>query len=163
VERIDADALLNKLFTISGRESRALNADDYLLVSESLHHSRDDIRERAIFIGGLRWMDATILGSFVAALVLNTESSDDNKRLMIEALASRAIERQYKVKELQEFLNYLLASSPAESLCAKAAFVAKERLDGRMTKAQFAVLNYDQVTLEKGRSLDGILVASKAR
>lgn len=142
------DDLLDRLYELSGGLNRTPTADEYSLVSTSLHHSNDDVRERAIFIGGLRWMDKTILGYFKDAIVSGAESSDDNRRLMIECLVSEAIERGGVRDALEATLAQIQKSFGAESLTAKAAFVGIRRLRGEISKREFAVLDYDDIRID---------------
>ncbi|MBN6149232.1 hypothetical protein JR065_02665 [Xanthomonas sp. AmX2] len=140
-----ADDLLDQLYALSGNSNRTPGGDQYFLVSSSLHHPSEDVRERAVFIGGLRWMDKAILGYFKDALISGEEVSDNIRRLMIECLVSEAIERSGSRDSLAGFLADIQRSSGSQSLAGKAAFVGIKRLKGEISKNEFAVLDYDDI------------------
>jgi hypothetical protein len=148
IDEFSGDDLLDQLYELSGNAGREPEASQYLLVASSLHHPREDVRERAIFIGGLRWFDKTILGYFKGVLATGEEPCDDNRRLMIESLVSEAIERGEVRDSLVRFLAGVQESSSAESITAKAAFIGIKRLRGEISKIQFAQLDYGDVTIE---------------
>lgn len=141
--------LLDKLYEISGELTKAPSASNYSLVMESLRHKNEDVRERAIFISGLRWMDDEALRIFKDRLQFDSESSDNNRRLMIESLVSAAIESSERSSQLKEFLLELLTKLDGHSTSAKAAFIGIQRLNGDISKQQFAVLDYDDVVVVK--------------
>lgn len=142
------DQLLDRLYGISGEQNRSPSEIDFHLVCNSLHHARPDIRERAIFIGGLRWADRTVLGYFAGVLCLKLEPDQDNCRLMIESLVSDAVNGGFSSKGLADLLHYIIASYPRELLPAKAAYVGIKRLSGEISKRDFAVLSYADVRIE---------------
>lgn len=142
------DELLARLFVVSGSVDRVPRPEDYFQVSLALHHPRDDVRERAIFIGGLLWMDPTILGYFRATLEWGGEDCDQNRRLMVECLVSGWLEAGRGQGELERFLQNVLATSSQNSYTAKAAFIGIRRLNGELTKQQFAALDYDDIDLQ---------------
>lgn len=143
------DELLARLFAVSGSIDRVPRPEDYFQVSVALHHLREDVRERAIFIGGLLWMDPTILGYFRAALEWGGEDCDQNRRLMVECLVSAWLEAGRGQSALESFLQHVLATSSPTSYAAKAAFVGIRRLSGELTKQQFAALDYDDIDLNR--------------
>jgi hypothetical protein len=141
------DDLLNTLYQLSGDPERKITASNLSLVISSLRNERDDVRERAIFIGGLRWAHEVILGYFVGALSLKLESSDDNCRLMIESLVSWVLQANDDREMLIDFLVKIKNSAAHDSLTAKSSYVGIKRLRGEMTKQQFAVVDYDEIVV----------------
>lgn len=83
--------LLERLYGISGILTAEPDPSNYTLVSRSLFHCDQEVRERAIFIGGLRWADPLILSSFIGAITVGLESVDENRRLMVESLVSATL------------------------------------------------------------------------
>lgn len=144
----DEDVLLDELYAISGDDDRTPTADQYFLVSNSLRHSNEDIRERAIFIGGLRWMDEIMIGYFKGFLISGFEESDENRKLMVQCLVSQAMFRNKDKERLMEILRDIMNFYPSHSLTAKAAYVGIKRLDGSMGVREFASMNYDDVEVE---------------
>jgi hypothetical protein len=147
-----SDDIVDQLFSISGNEQRVPQPETFFFVAACLHHNEERVRERAIFIGGLRWMDKTILGYFVAALLGHLEPSQENQRLMIESLVSSSIENDFMRVALPNILESVLSASDPQSLTARVAYVGIERLKGRISKKQFASIDYDSVAILGDRS-----------
>lgn len=145
------ERLLGLLFEISGKRDRIPSQVDYEVVFGALDHPDEEIRERAIFIGGLRWMDDAVLERFKQVLMSGEESCEDNRRLMVESLISQAIERGKERAQLTDFLLDLLDSMDADSLGAKAAFIGIMRLRNKVSKQQFAALDYDNVMVDRSK------------
>jgi hypothetical protein len=141
------DQILDRLYRLSGNESRAAAPGDRQFVIEALRHSRADVRERAIFIGGLRWMDAEILDTLRHELQAGSEPSDENRRLMVECLVSAALERAIAPEATKQLLDNVLQSADPKTYEAKAAYIGIARLEGRISKQQFAVIDYDKVNV----------------
>ena len=143
---MDSDSLLEKLYALSGIDDRGLDAEAYFLVAKALTHDREDVRERAIFIGGLRWMDKVMLGYFKGVLLSGAKESDGNRRLMVESLVSEAIVRGGNDDgDLQKTLAWIVRSYGKETLAAKAAYIGTKRLNGQISKNEFAIIDYDDV------------------
>lgn len=140
------DELLDYLYKLSGAESRHLSGDDFKLVCESLWSDSPEIRERAIFIGGLRCFDRTVICALRSMLLDGVEGDEENRRLMIEAIVSFHIERSEQV-DLTPLLDRLIGSNHPESLTAKAAYVGMMRINGELDKKGFASLDYDDVVV----------------
>ena len=94
-------------------------------------------------------MDRTILGYFRGALVSHSEPSDDNCRLMVECLVSEVLEAGRASAGLFELLGDVVRDYPETSVVAKAAYVGQRRLNGEISKQQFAVLDYDDIQVTK--------------
>lgn len=148
----DFTKLLDKLYGISGVHTADPGPEDYLLVSRAFHHADAEVRERAIFIGALRWMDRTMLGYTFAAFKLEIEPVDDNRRLMVEALVSAALRGGFDPAALELALVERLSGCDLSSLEAKAAYVGILRLRGKVTVAEWAVMDYEKVDVKMSES-----------
>lgn len=142
------DLLLDKLYRISGVLTDDPDSSSYMLVSRSLFHRDPEVRERAIFIGGLRWADPLILGCFIGMITTGGESVDDNRRLMVEALVSAALRGKIDVVSVESWLRGVLGSSDSDSLQGKAVYIGLLRIQGKMSVSDFASLDYDDVIVD---------------
>jgi hypothetical protein len=148
VDPKNSEAILDKLYAISGKIDRALSDAEYRFVKDALIHQDESVRERAIFIGGLRSLDPIFLGYLLSVLLLRSESSQENKRLIIESLVSATLLSSYHVERMIWVMQLVLKDACPSSLEAKAAYVGIKRLRGEISKTEFATLDYDQVNLE---------------
>jgi hypothetical protein len=140
----DDQELLDELFRISGVRGFEPNEQEVQLVLSSLDHSDEEIRERAIFIGGLRWANAAMINQFKSKLLCIWESSDDLSRLMCECVVSDSLRINQSREGAIEFCRKVVSLYPAESRTAKAAYVGILRLKSKMTVQEFAALDYDE-------------------
>lgn len=145
---VEDSLLLDRLYKISGILTDDPDSPSYMLVSRSLFHCDPEIRERAIFIGGLRWADPLILGSFIGIITLGQEPVDDNRRLMVESLVSAVLRGRLDAASIEEWLRAVLGSNDYESLLAKAAYIGLLRIQGKMSVSEFASIDYDDVSID---------------
>lgn len=110
------ELLLERLYKMSRVLAAEPDSSSYVLVSRSLFHCDPEIRERAIFIGGLRWADPLILGCFIGIVTVGQEPVDDNRRLMIESLVSAVLRRRLDAASIEEWLRAVLHSNDSKSL-----------------------------------------------
>ncbi|MDI9272376.1 hypothetical protein [Stenotrophomonas sp. PFBMAA-4] len=140
--------LLERLYRISGILTAEPDSSSYALVSRALFHCDQDVRERAIFIGGLRWADPLILSCFIGAITVGLESVDDNRRLMVESLVSATLRGKLDAISIGSWLRTVIGSSDVNSLQAKAAYIGFLRIKGEISTAEFASLDYDDVVVD---------------
>lgn len=145
---VEDGLLLDRLYRISGILTDDPDSPSYMLVSRSLFHCDPEIRERAIFIGGLRWADPLILGCFIGIITVGQESVDDNRRLMVESLVSAVLRGRLDAASIEEWLRTVLSSNDYESLLAKVAYIGLLRIQGKMSVSEFASLDYDDVSVD---------------
>lgn len=145
---VEDSLLLDRLYKISGILTDDPDSSSYMLVSRSLFHRDPEIRERAIFIGGLRWADPLILGCFIGIVTMGQEPVDDNLRLMIESLVSAVLRGKLEAASIEEWLRAVLLSNDYESLLAKSAYIGLLRIQGKMSVSDFASLDYDDVSVD---------------
>lgn len=143
--------LLERLYKVSGEFAADPEPESYLMVSQAFHHADPEVRERAIFIGALRWMDRTMVGYTFGALQLGSEPVDDNRRLMVEALVSAALRGALDPRALETALIACLGRCESFSKEAKAAYVGILRLRGEVTVAEWARMDYDEVDVDVRR------------
>lgn len=146
--RANDQVILDELFKISGRSDRTLSDSEYKFIRDSLLHEEESIRERAVFIGGMRIFDPIFLGFFLSRLVLRAEPSLENRRLMIECLVSSSLRKVIDSGALSLVLQAVLQGADENSLEAKAAYIGIKRLNGEMSTSEFAVLDYDDVRVQ---------------
>lgn len=142
------DDLLDHLFAISGSVRGSLDDTQRLLVLNALNHPREDIRERAIFIGGLRCMDPLFLRCFVGSVLLGEESSLGNRRLMVECLVSASIERKWGGDKIIEILRFAKNYYVKGDFMWNVIAVSVRRLEGKISKQEFASLDYDALDID---------------
>lgn len=142
------ELLLERLYKISGILTDEPDSPSYMLVSRSLFHCDPEIREKAIFIGGLRWADPLILGFFIGIITVGQEPVDDNRRLMVESLVSAVLRGRLDAASIEEWLRAVLGSNNYESLLAKAAYIGLLRIQGKMSVSEFASIDYDDVSVD---------------
>ncbi|WP_312400790.1 hypothetical protein [Stenotrophomonas indicatrix] len=140
--------LLERLYRISGILTAEPDPSSYTLVSRSLFHGDQEVRERAIFIGGLRWADPLILSSFIGAITVGLESVDENRRLMVESLLSATLRGRLDALSIASWLRTVFGLGDVNSLQAKAAYIGLLRIQGKITTAEFATLDYDDVIID---------------
>lgn len=145
------EKLLAKLHRISGRLTRDPSNGDYREISNALHHNDPQVRERAVFAGGLRWKDKTILGYIFYALHAGLDTDADNKRLMIETLASAAISGDIDRNIVDRELSAVLQSGNHSCIEVKAAFVGLLRVRELISTADLARIDYDNVVIDIDR------------
>ncbi|ELC7364702.1 MULTISPECIES: hypothetical protein [Bacteria] len=142
------ELLLEQLYRMSGILTAEPDSSSYALVSRSLFHCDQEVRERAVFIGGLRWADPLILGCFIGIITVGMEPVDDNRRLMVESLVSAALRGRLDAISIGSWLGTVIGSSDLNSLQAKAAYIGLLRIKGRISTAEFACLDYDDVVVD---------------
>lgn len=142
------ELLLERLYKMSRVLAAEPDSSSYVLVSRSLFHCDREIRERAIFIGGLRWADPLILGCFIGIVTVGQEPVDDNRRLMIESLVSAVLRRRLDAASIEEWLRAVLHSNDSKSLLAKLAYIGLLRIQGKMSVSEFASIDYDGVSVD---------------
>lgn len=140
--------LLDQLYRMSGVLTADPESSSYLLVSRSLFHCDQEVRERAVFIGGLRWADPVILGCFIGIITVGMEPVDDNRRLMVESLVSAVLRGRLDAISIGGWLRSVIGSSDLNSLQAKAAYIGLLRIQGKVSNAEFAYLDYDDVIVD---------------
>lgn len=140
--------LLERLYRISGILTTEPDPSSYTLVSRSLFHCDQEVRERAIFIGGLRWADPLFLSSFIGVIAVGMEPVDDNRRLMVESLVSATLRGRLDALSIESWLRSVIGSSDLNSLQAKAAYIGLLRIQGKISTAEFASLDYDDVVVD---------------
>lgn len=138
--------LLERLY--SGILTAEPDPSSYTLVSRSLFHCDQEVRERAIFIGGLRWADPLILSSFIGAITVGLESVDENRRLMVESLVSATLRGRLDALSIASWLRTVIGLGDVNYLQAKAAYIGLLRIQGEITTAEFATLDYDDVIID---------------
>ncbi|MET3149348.1 UNVERIFIED_ORG: hypothetical protein ABIC77_000550 [Stenotrophomonas geniculata] len=139
--------LLERLY--SGILTAEPDPSSYTLVSRSLFHCDQEVRERAIFIGGLRWADPLILSSFIGAITVGLESVDGNRRLMVESLVSATLRGGgLDALSIASWLRTVIGLGDVNYLQAKAAYIGLLRIQGEITTAEFATLDYDDVIID---------------
>ena len=143
--RKNDESLLDQLYVISGRVDRQLSDAEFRLIACALVHEDDSVRERAIFIGGLRSVDPVFIGFFLSSLLLGSERSDENRRLMIESLVSASLNSPAGPGKMIRNLKDILDGADPSSLEAKSAFVGIKRLRGEISTGEFAILDYDDI------------------
>lgn len=145
-----SSSLLDRLFKISGKLTINPKSDDFRLVAGALHDASAEVRERAIFIGALRWKDPTIVGYLYFALVTDAELDENNRRLIIESLVSASLSGQLDSSALERELLATLRRVEHSQLEAKAAFVGLQRIRGLMSTSEWAVNDYGRVVVDIG-------------
>lgn len=140
--------LLEQLYKMSGVLTAEPDSSSYMLVSKSLFHCDQEVRERAAFIGGLRWADPMILGCFIGIITVGLEPVDDNRRLMVESLVSATLRGRLDSISICSWLGTVIGSSDLNSLQAKAAYIGLLRIQGKISTAEFASLDYDDVVVD---------------
>ena len=141
---------LDRLFRISGQLTNHPKPDDFRFVTAALHDSRAELRERAIFIGALRWRDPTVLGYVFFAFQTGIEPDENNRRLMIESPVSASVSGAFDSAVLERELLAALERLAHSEVEAKAAFVGLLRLRGLMSISEWAANDYDRVVVDLG-------------
>lgn len=143
------EQLLDQLYRIAGRLTDRPDPASYALVARSMFDSDAEVRERAIFIGALRWADPVMLSCVTGMLTLGSEPVDDNRRLMIESVVSAALRGKLEPAAIEAWLRVILTKGSADSLQAKAAYVGILRLQGRMSIAEAAAIDYETFVVDQ--------------
>lgn len=145
------EKLLAKLYRISGTLTRDPSNRHYRNISNAFHHTDPEVRQRAIFAGGLRWKDKTMLGYIFYALHAGLETDAYNRRLMIETLAAAAISGDIDRNLVERELQGLLQTGDHSCIEARVAFVALLSIRELISKADLARIDYDNVAIDIAR------------
>lgn len=149
LKMLKKEQLLDQLYRIAGMLTDRPDPASYALVAKSMFDSDAEVREHAIFIGALRWSDPVMLSCITGVLTLGSEPVDDNRRLMIESVVSAALRGKLERAAIEAWLRVILKQGSTVSLQAKAAYAGILRLQGKMSIAEAAALDYETFVVDQ--------------